>query len=84
MPDGLLRIPHGWWKPEMEQGLGKLSGALRFGDSMLCPDDEDYLDREQGIPHLKGFLVNHEADSSGLDVFWLQDRVNIGGRVSRC
>jgi hypothetical protein len=21
---------------------------------MLCPDDEDFLDREQGIPHLKG------------------------------
>jgi len=55
MPDGLVRIPHGWWKPEMEQGLQqKLSGALRFADAMLCPDDEDYLDREQGIPHLKG------------------------------
>ena len=55
MPDGLVRIPHGWWKPEMEQGLRqKLSGALRFADAMLCPDDEDYLDREQGIPHLKG------------------------------
>jgi anaerobic selenocysteine-containing dehydrogenase len=54
MPPGLVRIPHGWWKPEMEQGLGKLSGAWDHADAQLCPDDEDYLDREQGIPHLKG------------------------------
>lgn len=55
MPDGLVRIPHGWWKPEMQRGLARqLSGALRFADAMLCPDDEEYLDREQGIPHLKG------------------------------
>jgi hypothetical protein len=39
----------------MEHGLKRaLSGALRFADAMLCPDDEEYLDREQGIPHLKG------------------------------
>ncbi|MCA6111086.1 hypothetical protein J6497_28300 [Bradyrhizobium sp. CNPSo 4026] len=55
MPDGLVRIPHGWWRPEAEWGLDrKLSDALRLADAMLCPDDEDYLDREQGIPHLKG------------------------------
>jgi len=54
MPDGLVRIPHGWWKPEMKQGAGHLSGALKYSDALLCPDDEDYLDREQGIPHLKG------------------------------
>ena len=54
MPDGLVRIPHGWWKPEMEPGAGKLSGALQYADAQLCRDDEDYLDREQGIPHLKG------------------------------
>ena len=54
MPDGLVRVPHGWWKPEMEQGAGKLSGALKYADAMLCRDDEDYLDQEQGIPHLKG------------------------------
>lgn len=54
MPDGLVRIPHGWWKPEMKQGAGHLSGALKYADALLCPDDEDYLDREQGIPHLKG------------------------------
>ncbi len=54
MPDGLVRIPHGWWKPEMKQGAGHLSGALKFSDAQLCRDDDDYLDREQGIPHLKG------------------------------
>ncbi len=54
MPDGLVRIPHGWWKPEMKQGAGHLSGALTYSDAMLCPDDDDFLDREQGIPHLKG------------------------------
>ena len=54
MPDDLVRIPHGWWKPEEEQGAAHLSGALNFADAQLCPDDDDYLDREQGIPHLKG------------------------------
>jgi anaerobic selenocysteine-containing dehydrogenase len=54
MPDGLVRIPHGWWKPEMKQGAGHLSGAMEYADAQLCRDDEDYLDREQGIPHLKG------------------------------
>ena len=54
MPDGLVRIPHGWWKPEMKTGAGHLSGALKYSDAQLCRDGEDYLDREQGIPHLKG------------------------------
>ena len=54
MPDGLVRIPHGWWKPEMKTGAGHLSGALKYSDAQLCRDDDDYLDWEQGIPHLKG------------------------------
>lgn len=54
MPDGLIRIPHGWWKPEMKQGAGHLSGALKYADAQLCRDDDEFLDREQGIPHLKG------------------------------
>ena len=54
MPDGLVRLAHGWWKPEMEQGAGKLSGALNYADSLLCRDDEEFLDSFQGIPHLKG------------------------------
>jgi len=54
MPRNLVRVPHGWWKPEAEQGLKTLSDALKYADALLCPDDEDFLDREQGIPHLKG------------------------------
>jgi len=54
MPDHLIRVPHGWWKPEMEQGLGKLSGAWQHADAQMCPDDDDFLDREQGLPHLRG------------------------------
>ena len=54
MPPGLLRIPHGWWKPETERGGDSLSSAWRLADAQLCRDDEDYLDREQGIPHMKG------------------------------
>ena len=65
MPDDLIRIPHGWWKPEMKQGAGHLSGALKYADAQLCRDDEDYLDLEQGIPHLKGVpcRVNKVAQS---------------------
>jgi anaerobic selenocysteine-containing dehydrogenase len=54
MPPGLVRVPHGWWKPEMPQGLGQLSGAWEYADAQLCPDDDDYLDHEQGVPHLHG------------------------------
>ena len=54
MPDGLVRVPHGWWKPEMRQGAGHFSGALKYADAQLCRDDDDYLDLEQGIPHIKG------------------------------
>lgn len=55
MPDGLVRVPHGWWKPEADMGLdGNLSQALKLSDAILCRDDEDFMDREQGIPHLKG------------------------------
>jgi len=54
MPEGLLRVPHGWWKPEMERGADSLSGAWDYADAQICPDDDDFLDREQGIPHFKG------------------------------
>jgi hypothetical protein len=38
----------------MKQGAGHLSGALKYADAQLCRDDDEFLDREQGIPHLKG------------------------------
>ena len=72
MPDDLLRVPHGWWKPEMERGKGKLSGALLHADAQLARDDDDYLDQEQGIPHLKGIPVrinklNAQHDDERID-----------------
>lgn len=54
MPRGLVRVPHGWWLPETEQGSDKLSGAWTFSDAMITSDEHEFLDREQGIPHLKG------------------------------
>lgn len=53
MPRGLLRVPHGWWKPERGDPE-TLSGAWLHADAQICPDDADHLDREQGVPHLKG------------------------------
>jgi anaerobic selenocysteine-containing dehydrogenase len=55
MPRGLVRVPHGWWLPETAQGRDHLSSAWHLADGQLCDDSEDYLDREQGVPHLKGF-----------------------------
>ena len=49
MPEGLIRIPHGWWLPEEDD-----QGAFEHNDAIVIPDTDDYLDREQGIPHLKG------------------------------
>ena len=25
-----------------------------LSDAQICPDDDDFLDREQGLPHLRG------------------------------
>jgi hypothetical protein len=33
---------------------GTLSDAPTLSDAQLCPDDPDYLDAKQGIPHMKG------------------------------
>ena len=68
MPDGLVRLPHGWWKPEMEQGVDCLSGALRYADAQVCRDDNDYLDQEQGIPHLKGVACRIRKTAVPLEV----------------
>ena len=54
MPEGVIRVPHGWWLPERAEGDGTLSGAWIHADAQICPDDDDHLDREQGIPHFKG------------------------------
>ena len=55
MPAGLVRVPHGWWKPESRRGMPHLSGAWAFSDAQITPDDHpDFIDLEQGIPHMKG------------------------------
>jgi anaerobic selenocysteine-containing dehydrogenase len=54
MPTGVVRVPHGWWKPEQPRGRQVLSGAWHHADALLCADDDDFLDREQGTPHFKG------------------------------
>jgi anaerobic selenocysteine-containing dehydrogenase len=54
MKQGHIRVPHGWWYPEM-RGEAKLAGAFISSDAVLCPDDPEHLDYEQGIPHFKGF-----------------------------
>ncbi|MBI2736673.1 MAG: molybdopterin-dependent oxidoreductase [Rhodospirillales bacterium] len=55
MPDGLVRVPHGWWKPESAKGGANLSGAWAFSDAQLSDDsDPNLVDTEQGVPHLKG------------------------------
>ena len=55
MPRGLVRVPHGWWKPESRRGPDILSGMWDFAGAQMTPDDDpDLIDLEQGIPHLKG------------------------------
>lgn len=54
MKEGHIRVPHGWWYPEL-RGSAELAGAFISSDAVLCPDDPEFLDYEQGIPHFKGF-----------------------------
>lgn len=54
MKEGHLRVPHGWWYPELK-GRAELAGAFISSDAVLCDDADDSLDAEQGTPHFKGF-----------------------------
>ncbi len=55
MPKGLVRVPHGWWKPESRQGGSSMSGMWAFCDAQLTADDDlTLVDWEKGVPHLKG------------------------------
>jgi anaerobic selenocysteine-containing dehydrogenase len=54
-PVGTIRVPHGWWKPEL--GIGEAdgySGAMQMNDGMIVSDDDANLDVEQGLPNLRG------------------------------
>ncbi|MDG2336360.1 MAG: molybdopterin-dependent oxidoreductase [Myxococcota bacterium] len=54
MKEGHVRVPHGWWYPEL-RGKEPLSGAFISSDAVLCSDAPEFLDFEQGVPHFKGF-----------------------------
>ncbi len=53
MRPGHVRVPHGWWFPEL---IGTVAGggADVHNDGMLVSDDDDMLDAEQGLPHFCG------------------------------
>jgi len=66
MKEGHVRVPHGWWYPEL-RGKEPLAGAFLSSDAVLCSDEAEYLDYEQGIPNFKGFpgrVVQAEAPKS--------------------
>ncbi len=60
MPAGVVRVPHGWWRPEVEEGDGTLSGAWELSDAQICPDDGEDVDLEQGVPQFKGLACRIE------------------------
>jgi hypothetical protein len=65
MPNVLVRVPHGWWKPESSKGLKNMSGMWHFSDAQLTPDnDPDLIDAEQGIPRIKGLSCSIERLSA--------------------
>ena len=51
---GHLRVPHGWWFPEL-LGTRLGAGADDHNDGVLINDTPEHLDHEQGVPHFKGF-----------------------------
>jgi len=56
MKQGHIRVPHGWWYPEL-RGQEQLAGSFISSDAVMCSDDDEYLDHEQGVPHFKGFAA---------------------------
>lgn len=51
MKQGHIRVPHGWWYPEM-RGEAKLAGAFSSSDAVLCPDDQHC---ESDVQETSGF-----------------------------
>ena len=57
MPQDLVRVPHGWWFPEEKQGLPGLSAAFEHSDAVVISDEDYNLDREQGLPDMRGGVL---------------------------
>ena len=60
MKPGHLRVPHGWWYPEL-RGKVDLSGAFMSSDAVLCSDDDEFLDHEQESLTLRGILASRQG-----------------------
>jgi anaerobic selenocysteine-containing dehydrogenase len=54
MRSGHLRVPRGWWFPELIDTVDG-GAAHEHNDAVLISDGHDALDREQGVPQIKGF-----------------------------
>lgn len=67
MREGHVRVPHGWWYPEL-RGVAELAGAFISSDAVLCGDDPAHLDLEQGAPNFKGFPGRVVAAEAPADV----------------
>ncbi|MEM7218662.1 MAG: molybdopterin-dependent oxidoreductase [Pseudomonadota bacterium] len=71
MKEGHIRVPHGWWYPEM-RGKADLGGAFISSDAMLSDDDHEQLDYEQGVPNFKGFAARIEKTEPPEDLLAAQ------------
>ena len=54
MKEGHVRVPHGWWYPET-RAQEQLAGAFISSDAVLCSDDDEFLDYEQGYSPFQRF-----------------------------
>jgi hypothetical protein len=57
MPPDLVRIPHGWWFPEQDQGEPGLSAGWEHSDGVVLSDEDYNLDPEQGLPDMRGGVL---------------------------
>ena len=80
MKEGHIRVPHGWWYPEL-RGEVDLAGAFISSDAVLCSDEDEWLDHEQGVPHFKGFPGKLEKASGQLNC--IAHNPATGGRMQQ-
>ena len=57
-PEGTIRIPHGWWFPELPGGPETgFSGAMLYNDGLVLSDEAWNMDPEQGIVNMRGGML---------------------------